>query len=68
MPFEGFCGCTVPVLADIRHGLVQQILYASVRRIAGKLVVHVHPVVGDLIDLVWLRVAHHGLQRLKRMA
>ncbi|MGW1789955.1 hypothetical protein ACWCO0_14985 [Streptomyces tubercidicus] len=65
---EGFRRCAVPVLADIRHGLVQQILHTSVRCITGKLVVHEHPVVGDLIDLVRLRVAHHGFQRLKRMA
>ncbi|MFE3885096.1 hypothetical protein ACFXPQ_19685 [Streptomyces lydicus] len=58
----------MPVLKDIRHSLVQQIPHASVRCITGELVMYVHPVAGDLVDLVRLRVAHHGLQRLKRVA
>ncbi|MEV6568393.1 hypothetical protein [Streptomyces kronopolitis] len=59
---------SVPVLKDIRHGLVQQIPHTAVRCITGELVMYVHPVVGDLVDLVRLCVAHHGLQRLKRVA
>ncbi|MFI2263723.1 hypothetical protein [Streptomyces tubercidicus] len=57
----------MPVLKDIRHGLVQQVLHTSVRRIAGHLVMDMHPVVGDLIDLVRLRVPDHGLQLFKRL-
>ncbi|MCX4637967.1 hypothetical protein [Streptomyces platensis] len=51
----------MPVLQDIRHGLVQQIPHTAIRRITGQLIMYVHPVVGDFIDLVRLRVAHHGL-------
>ncbi|WP_143052956.1 hypothetical protein [Streptomyces sp. 2112.3] len=65
---ESICSGSVPVLKDIRHSLVQQIPHTAVRRITGELVMYMHPVVGDLVDLVRLRVAHHGLQRLKRVA
>ncbi|WP_327157696.1 hypothetical protein [Streptomyces tubercidicus] len=65
---ECLCRRAVPVLTDICDGLLQQIPHTAVRRITGQLVMHEHPVVGDLIDLVRLRVAHHGLQCLKRMA
>ncbi|WP_158713087.1 hypothetical protein [Streptomyces sp. NRRL S-1813] len=65
---EGIRSGSVPVLTDIRHSLVQQVPHTAIRRIASELVMHVHPVVGDLVDLVRLRVSHHGLQRLKRVA
>ncbi|WP_328742315.1 hypothetical protein OG436_16095 [Streptomyces caniferus] len=65
---ESIRSVSVPVLKDIRHSLVQQIPHTAVRCITGELVMYVHPVVGDLVDLVRLCVAHHGLQRLKRVA
>ncbi|WP_395371643.1 hypothetical protein OHU45_26775 [Streptomyces tubercidicus] len=58
----------MPVLQDVRYSLVQQIRHTAIRRITSQLVMYVHPVVGDFIDLVRLRIAHHSLQRLKRMA
>ncbi|WAU00065.1 hypothetical protein [Streptomyces nigrescens] len=60
--------CAMPVLTDISNGPIQQVFHTPVRRVTRQLVVHVHPVVGNLTDLVRLRVAHHGLERLKRMA
>ncbi|MFG2136588.1 hypothetical protein [Streptomyces sp. NPDC048650] len=65
---ESISGGPVPVLQDIRHGLIQQITNTAIRRVTGQLVMYVHPVVGDFIDLVWLSVTHHGFQRFKRMA
>ncbi|MFI9261372.1 hypothetical protein ACIGT4_27240 [Streptomyces sioyaensis] len=58
----------MPVLTNICDYLLQQIPHTAIRRITGQLVMHVHPVVGDLIGLVRLCVAHHGLQCLKRLA
>ncbi|MGW9046948.1 hypothetical protein ACWGQL_31010 [Streptomyces lydicus] len=64
---EGLCRRAVPVLTDICDSLLQEIPHTAVGRITGQLVMHIHPVVSDLIDLVRLCVAHHGLQCLKRM-
>ncbi|WP_310726895.1 hypothetical protein [Streptomyces sp. N2A] len=59
---------SVPVLLDVGHSFVQQIPHTAVGCVTSKLVMHIHPMIGYLIDLVRLRIAHHGLQRLKRLA
>ncbi|MFJ5673616.1 hypothetical protein [Streptomyces sp. NPDC093097] len=65
---EGVSGIAVPVLHDIRNGLVEQGLHAAVRRVAGQLVVDVHPVTGDPLDLGRLSILDHVLQALQRVA
>ncbi|MFC9736617.1 hypothetical protein [Streptomyces noursei] len=57
----------MPVLQDIRNGLVEQRLHAAVRSVAGQLVVDMHPVAGDPLDLVRLSIPDHVLQALQRV-
>ncbi|MFF0624191.1 hypothetical protein [Streptomyces sp. NPDC004296] len=57
----------MPVLQNVRNGLVEQRLDAAVRSVACQLVVDAHPVAGDPFDLVRLSSPDHVLQALQRV-